>query len=59
VPNQQSRARWCTRQPFNLNEETMGSTPSGSATPMIGAALPQHLEIDRAGGSRASVGGRI
>jgi len=35
----------------------MGSTPSGTATPMIGAALPKHLEIDRAGGSRASAGG--
>ena len=58
MPNQQSRARRCTRPPFNLNEETMGSTPSGTATPMIGAALPKHLEIDRAGGSRASAGGR-
>jgi hypothetical protein len=41
------------------DEETMGSTPSGSAKPTTGAALPPHLEIDRDGGSRASVGGRI
>jgi hypothetical protein len=37
----------------------MGSTPSGSASPMIGAVLPPHLEIDRDGGSRASAGGGI
>jgi hypothetical protein len=37
----------------------MGSTPSGSATPTTSAAPPQQLEIDHAGGSRASVGGCI
>jgi len=41
------------------NEETMGSTPSGSAKPTTGVALPPHREIDRDGGSRASAGGRI
>jgi hypothetical protein len=49
----------CAPPRFNPNEETMGSTPSGRAKPTTGAALPTHLEIDRAGGSRASVGGRI
>jgi hypothetical protein len=37
----------------------MGSTPSGSAEPMTGVALPPHYKIDRDGGSRASVGRRI
>jgi hypothetical protein len=37
----------------------MGSTPSGSAKPVSGPALPPHLEIDRDGGSRASAGDRI
>lgn len=46
------------RYSINPNEETMGSTPSGSAKPTIGAALPPHHEIDRDGGSRASAGGR-
>jgi len=38
----------------------MGSTPFGNAGPItsIWAALPPHIEIDRDGGSRASVGGR-
>ena len=44
---------------INPNEETMGSTPNGSAKPVTGDALPPHLEIDRDGGSRASAGGRI
>ena len=44
---------------INPNEEIMGSTPSGSAKPITGAALPPHLEIDRDGGSRASAGRRI
>jgi hypothetical protein len=46
---------------FSSNDETMGSTPFGNAFPIasIGAALPPHIEIDRDGGSRASVGGRI
>ena len=41
------------RRSINPNEETMGSTPSGRAKPMIGAALPQHLEIDRDGAAAA------
>jgi hypothetical protein len=38
----------------------MGSTPYGNAIPMtsIGLVLPPHIEIDRDGGSRASVGGQ-
>jgi hypothetical protein len=55
--------RLCIRPQINPNrypnESPMGSTPSGSAKPMTGAALPPHLEIDRDGGSRASAGGRI
>jgi len=51
-----------TRPPprFSSNDEIMGSTPFGNAGPItsIWAALPPHIEIDRDGGSRASVGGR-
>jgi hypothetical protein len=38
----------------------MGSTPNGNANPMtlIGPALPQNIEIDRAGYGRVRVGGR-
>ena len=38
----------------------MGSTPYGNANPMtlIGLALPQDMEIGRAGYSRVRVGGR-
>jgi hypothetical protein len=49
----------CAPPRFNPNEETMGSSQPSSTPPTIGAGLPQHLKIDRAGGSRASVGGRI
>jgi hypothetical protein len=49
----------CAPPRFNPNEETMGSTPYGNATLMNGPALSQHNEIDCAGGSRASVGGRV
>jgi hypothetical protein len=59
VRSERPRARWCILPQINLNEETMGSTPSGSAAPTAGAALPQQLENDHAGGSRASVGGCI
>jgi hypothetical protein len=52
-------ARSCALPRFNPNEETMGSSQPGSTPPTIGAGLPQHLKIDRAGGSRASVGGRV
>jgi hypothetical protein len=48
----------CLPPHFNPNEETMGSSQPGSTPSMIGAGLPQHFEIDRAGGSRASAGGR-
>ena len=41
------------------NESPMGSTPSGSAKPTTGAALPTHLKNDRDGGSRASASRRI
>ena len=41
------------------NESPMGSTPSGSAKPTTGAALPPHLKNDRDGGSRASASRRI
>jgi len=35
----------------------MGSTPFGNAGPIpIGIALPQHIEIDRAGNCRVRVG---
>ena len=45
---------------INPNEEIMGSTPYGSADPIsaFGSGLPPHIEIGRAGGSRASVGGQ-
>jgi hypothetical protein len=47
----------CPRAAINPIEETMGSTRYGSASPMnaIGAALPQAIEIDRAGGSRVGL----
>ena len=39
---------------FNPDEEHMGSTPYGNANPMtlIGTALPQDIEISRAGYGR-------
>jgi len=45
---------------FNPFEETMGSTPYGSANPMssIGSVLPHYIETDRAGCSRVRDGGR-
>jgi hypothetical protein len=53
-------AHFCARRRnINPNDEIMGSTPSGSAKLMTGAALPPHQEIDRDGGSRASVGRRV
>jgi hypothetical protein len=48
----------CVRdRPFNPNEEHMGSTPNGIANPVtaIGAALPQDIEISRAGLDRVRV----
>jgi hypothetical protein len=47
-------------QDTNPDEESMGSTPYGNANPMtlIGLALPQDIEIGRAGYSRVRVGGR-
>jgi hypothetical protein len=51
-----------TSRPGHTNpyEEIMGSTPYGNANPMtlIGPALPQNIEIDRAGYGRVRVGGR-
>jgi hypothetical protein len=45
---------------FNPDEEHMGSTPYGNAHPMklIGLALPQDIEISRAGYGRVRVGDR-
>jgi hypothetical protein len=44
----------------NLREtlaKEMGSTPFGNAGPIpIGTALPQHIEIDRAGNCRVRAG---
>ena len=41
---------------INPNEEPMGSTTSGIASPAtIGPALPQDIEINRAGLSRVRV----
>ena len=42
----------CPPPRFNPNEETMGSTPYGSVSPIdpIGAALPPHIEFDRDSG---------
>jgi hypothetical protein len=39
---------------INSNEETMGSTPYGIASPIAttGLALPQDIEINRAGVGR-------
>ena len=47
----------CPPAAINPIEETMGSIRYGSASPMnaIGAALPQPIEIDRAGGSRVGL----
>jgi hypothetical protein len=47
-------------QDTNPDEESMGSTPYGNANPMtlIGLALPQDIEIGRAGYGRVRVGGR-
>jgi hypothetical protein len=41
----------CVRDVFQSNEENMGSTPNGIADPVtaIGPALPQDIEIERAG----------
>jgi hypothetical protein len=46
--------------PFNPNEEHMGSTTFGNVTPasMIGPALPQRLRINRAGFGRVRSDGR-
>ena len=43
--------------PFNPNEEHMGSTTVGNATPaiVIGSALPQDIKINRAGFRRVRV----
>ena len=55
-----SRSRTSSPGHINPYEETMGSTPNGNANPMtlIGPALPQNIEIDRAGHGRVRVGGR-
>jgi hypothetical protein len=49
-----------SEQAFNPDEEHMGSTPYGNANPMtlIGLALPQDIEISRAGYGRVRVGDR-
>jgi hypothetical protein len=41
-------------KPFNPDEEHMGSTTLGNVTPaiMIGPAMPQNIEINRAGMGR-------
>jgi hypothetical protein len=48
------------RSNSNLREtlaKEMGSTPFGNAGPIpIGTALPQHIEIDRAGNCRVRAG---
>ena len=47
-------------KPFNPDEKNMGSTTFGNVIPaiMIGLALPQDIEIGRAGSCRVRVGGR-
>jgi hypothetical protein len=47
-------------KPFNPNEEHMGSTTFGNATPgmMIGPARPQNIKINRAGFRRVRGDGR-
>jgi hypothetical protein len=45
-------------KPFNPNEEHMGSTTFGDATPVIGSALPQNIKINRAGFRRVRGDGR-
>jgi hypothetical protein len=47
-------------EPFNPNEEHMGSTTFGNVTPaiMTGSAMPQDIKINRAGLGRVSGGGR-
>ena len=47
-------------EPFNPNEEHMGSTTFGNVTPaiVIGSALPQNIKIDRAGLGRVRGDGR-
>jgi len=46
--------------PFNPNEEHMGGTTFGDATPaiMIGSALPRNFRIHRAGFGRVRSDGR-
>jgi hypothetical protein len=43
-----------------LDEEHMGSTPYGNASPMtlVRLALPQDMKIGRDGSGRVGVGGR-
>jgi hypothetical protein len=44
---------------FNPDEEHMGSTPYGNASPTsIGFALPQDIKIGRDGSGRVRIGGR-
>jgi hypothetical protein len=47
-------------KPFNRNEEHMGSTTFGNATPatLIGPALPLNIKINRAGFGRVRGDGR-
>jgi hypothetical protein len=47
-------------KPFNPNEEHMGSTTFGNATPaiVIGPALPLNIKINRAGFGRVRGDGR-
>jgi hypothetical protein len=44
-------AHRCRGKSFNRNEETMGSTTFGNADPVtkVGPALPQDIEVNRAG----------
>jgi hypothetical protein len=47
----------CVRDVFQSNEKNMGSTANGIADPVtaIGPALPQDIEINRAGLDRVRV----
>lgn len=49
-----------SRQPFNPNEEHMGSTSFGSVNPAnpIGPTMPQNIEINRASPGRVRDDGR-
>jgi hypothetical protein len=49
-----------SEESFNANEEPMGSTTFGNATPaiMIGPALPRNIRINRAGFGRVRSDGR-